>query len=243
MRRYPGEVWFLPPEAEEGGDSKASRHILLTPCDDSGDVGVFAYASTQRTEARFGAAWLRIDPTDSRHLPSGFSKPTYVYPGRLVPAASEDFLRMVGRLIDEMPELRRRLQAALGLGMGTVARADAAAGSWRGKVVELSATRRALTGYARAVVLTDPEYSAQNRYQIIVPLEDPREFEAAPGDLEIQGGEWIRMIDPHLPGVLLAVADVQSVFHPVDIAGWNGAVVDDASMDLLERALVRLFAL
>jgi hypothetical protein len=58
MRHEPGEVWLLPPAAEEGGDPKDRRHVLLTPCGDGKDVGSFAYTSTQTTEARFGAARL-----------------------------------------------------------------------------------------------------------------------------------------------------------------------------------------
>jgi hypothetical protein len=243
MRRYPGEVWILPPEAEQGGDFKARRHVLLTPCEDARDIGILAYASTQPTEARFGAPYLWVDPAATGYPNTGFSKPTYVYPSRLTPSASEDFLRMTGRLVDEMPHLRRLLRTALGFGTGTANNPGAAAGSWRGRVVELSATRREAIGYERAVVLTDPAYSRRRRYQIIVPIEDPREFEAGTGDVEISAGAWFQRMDPDLPGAILAVADVQSVFHVHDITRWRGVVVDEPSMNLLETALTLLFSL
>src|SRR4051794_8278634 len=118
MRHHPGEVWFLPPEAEEGGDPKGRRHVLLTPCEDEEDIGVFAYASTQQTEARFGAACLLVHPDGAGHARSGFTRPTWVYLSRLVPARSESLLRMTGRLIDELPELRLLLHEAFGIGSG-----------------------------------------------------------------------------------------------------------------------------
>jgi hypothetical protein len=61
MKRYPGQVWFLPPELEEGGDAKRRRHVLLTTCDED-EAGAFSFASTQTTEAKFGAAFLLVDP-------------------------------------------------------------------------------------------------------------------------------------------------------------------------------------
>ncbi|HEX6746067.1 MAG TPA: hypothetical protein VF092_02045 [Longimicrobium sp.] len=243
MRRYPGEVWFLPPDAQHGGDSKARRHVLLTTCEDAGDIGVFAYASTQPTEANFGAASLLVVPGASRYDHSGFSKPTYVYPGRLVPAVSEDFLRMVGRLIDEMPELRRLLRKALGFGTGTSLGQGSAAGSWRGRVVEIGAVLRQYIGYAHGVVLTEPEYSRQARYQVIVPIDDIRAFEPAADDLVITDAEWFRELDSEMPAALVAIADVQSVFHPAEIVGWTGVVVDDATIARIEAALAALFAL
>jgi hypothetical protein len=68
-------------------------------------------------------------------------------------------------------------------------------------------------------------------------------FEAGPEDLEITEGDWFRRVDSSSPGVFLAIADVQSVFHPVDIARWPGVVVDAPTIARIEAALARLFVL
>jgi hypothetical protein len=243
MRHYPGEVWFLPPEAEEGGDSKGRRHVLLTTCDAVDDVGIFSYASTRATEARFGAACLFVDPAADPSASTGFTRPSYVYASRLIPARSESLVRMTGRLIDEMPFLRQLLRQALGLGTGTAGGNRPTAAGWRGRVVRLGRVRAESIGYCYAIIVTEPTYSNRERYQIVVPVEDLDEFESGPGDLEVTHGEWIRAIAAWPRGALVAIADVQSVFHPSDVQGWTGAVVDETTMALIEAALIELFGL
>jgi hypothetical protein len=88
--QHPGEVWFLPPDVRHGGDPKTRRHVLLTTCGIPGDVAILAYASTQGTEAAFGAANVLLDPyatADGSRGRTGFEHPTYIYPSRLVSAA------------------------------------------------------------------------------------------------------------------------------------------------------------
>jgi hypothetical protein len=240
MRHHPGEVWFLPPESEEGGDPKGRRHVLLTPCDHSDDICVLAYASTQSTEARFGAGFLLVDPATSGSSRCGFTRPSYVYPSRLVPATSENLQRMTGRLVEEMTQLRLVLREALGIGTG--AAPDEESSSWRGRVVRLSRSRREAIGYGYAIVVTEPRYSSRQRYQTVVPIEDLREFEPGPGDVEVTRGDWFRSVSSET-GVLVAVPDVQSVFHSRDIDGWTGALVDDTTMERVDRALIELFDL
>jgi hypothetical protein len=242
MPHHPGEVWFLPPEAEEGGDPKGRRHVLLTPCEDVGDIGIFSYASTRSTEARFGAACLLVSPDPGPYAKTGFSRPTWVYLSRLVPARSESLLRMTGRLTDEMPRLRLLLRQALGLGTGT-ASGSGADGGWRGRLVRLSNSRSESIGYEYAVVITEGRYSKRQRYQIVVPVDDLREFEPGPGDVTVTAGDWFRAITPEVTAVLVAIPDVQSVFHLHDIEEWTGAVVDEETMVKVEAALVELFAL
>jgi hypothetical protein len=236
MAHHPGEVWFLPPEAEEGGDPKCRRHVLLTPCEDVGDIGVFSYASTRPTEVRFGASYLLVRPS-----PRGaFTQMTWVYLSRLVPVRSESFLRVTGQLIDEMPQLRRLLRHALGIGTGT---GSADGGGWRGRFVRLSRSRSESIGYEHAIVVTEPRYSERQRYQIVVPVDDLRAFEPQLGDVTVTTGEWFRAIASDVPGVLVAIPDVQSVFHLHDIDDWAGTVVDGATMAKVEAALLELFDL
>lgn len=242
MRREPGEVWFLPPEAEDGGDPKGRRHVLLTPWDDvDEEAGMFSYASTQATEARFGAAHLFVDPATSRSPHSGFTRPTYIYPSRLVRALPEDLLRMTGRLVAEMPELRQALGIALGLGHAATATSNAQ--GWRGRVVRFAPRRSAAIDYEFGIVVTEPAYSRRERYQLVIPVDDLDEFEAEPGDLVIEEPAWLPVQMTNWRGVLIAVPDLQAVFHPLDIDSWTGAVVDHATVEDIERGLMRLFGL
>ena len=38
------------------------------------------------------------------------------------------------------------------------------------------------------------------------------------------------MITPGPSGVVVAIPDVQSVFHPLEIESWPGAIVDDVTL-------------
>ncbi|HET7232451.1 MAG TPA: hypothetical protein VFJ16_20755 [Longimicrobium sp.] len=242
MKRYPGQVWFLPPEFEAGGDSKRRPHLLLTTCDED-DNGVFSYGSTKPTEALFGAAFLIVDPAASADPQTGFTRPTYIYPSRLVAVAPVDFGRLAGRLTHHLPQVRELLATALGLGSGTTVGFGAASFSWRGRVVLLSVGVSDSLGYRYGIVLTEATYSRSQRYQIIVPMDDLAHFQAEPGDIVRADLSWLSMVDPEMTAVLIGVADVQSVFHPVDIERWTGAVVDDGTLNDIEEALKKLFEL
>jgi len=238
MQRRPGEVWFLPPQTEDGGDGKSRRHVLLTSCDE-GEGGTVAYASTKTTERAFGASSLFVNPSLSRG--SGFTKPTHIYPGRLVLAASRDFLRMTGRLVAELPELRSALMLALGIGTGCARRRAETAASWRGKVVRFSSGFREAVGYSFGIVLTEHRYSAWRRYQIIVPMDDLAMSQPVEGDIPITSGTWFRDVSRTMMGVLLSVSEIQSVFHRDEIESWTGATIDDSALAVLEAAIERTF--
>ena len=244
--QHPGEVWFLPPDAREGGDPKTRRHVLLTPCTDETEIATFAYASTQGTEAAFGAANVLLNPFATTYGSSGgtgFQQPTYIYPSRLVPAARGDLTRFAGRIIDEMGAIRGRLQDALGIRTGTGSGQREAAGSWRGRVVRLADAFARELGCSYGVVVTDPVYSNAQRYQTIVPVLDPDEFEPDSRDLVVTGREWTVVVAPRLKGAWLAADMVQSVFHPTEIDTWTGATADEATMAALDTYLLHLFGL
>jgi hypothetical protein len=243
--RYPGEVWYLPREAREEGDTKGRRHVLLTPCREAGDHATLAYASTQPTDARRGGAHVWIDPARTRYGATGltgFNRPTYVYPCRLVNAASEEMDRMVGRLIDEMAEVRSTLADALGLGTGTCDGSGGAEGSWRGRVVRITDALAEETEFLYGVTVTEPGYSRRRRYQLVIPLLNEEEFEADPLDIRVDdpslavlGREW--------NSALIATRLIQTAFHRREIAAWTGLVVTDAVMSQIDEALRSLFAL
>jgi hypothetical protein len=240
--RYPGEVWFLPPESRAEGDFKWRRHVLLTTCEEQGDIGIFAYASTSDVEAAFGGASIVIDPYRSAYRHTGFSAPTHVMPCRLVPAASEDMQRMAGRIIDEMPAIRSELRRALGLGTGTRA-AGGASRNLRGCVVELGDALAEETGFRLGVIITEAGYSLARRYQLVIPLLDEREYGSQPDDVVAIGTPWAGEIRPPLERVILAVRLIQTAFHPLEIARVLPVVVDDATMGEIDRALLRVFGL
>jgi hypothetical protein len=242
MRRFPGEVWLLPAEAKDGGDPKTRRHVLLNPCDSADDLPTLAYTSTKATEAKFGATAIQVDPR-SGGSSIGFTKPAFVYPSRLVAAVSDDLLRMTGRLVKELPDLRRGLRAALGLGTGTREGAGFANGSWRGAVVALSRAIREDLGFDLGVVVTEPGYSNEERYQLIVPLDSPKNATRSTSHRVVTDAPWVLRLGHATGGLLLAVDDVQAVFHPTDIESDTGVVVDDATMQQIEAALARLFLL
>jgi hypothetical protein len=244
--QHPGEVWLLPPDAREGGDPKARAHVLLTPCTDGTETATFAFASTRGTEAAFGAANVRLDPSATSYGRSGrtgFQHPTCVFPSRLVPAARSDLIRFKGRIIDEMTAIWRSLHVALGITTGTADAGGVAAGSWRGRIVRFSDAYARELECSFGVVVTEPGYSKAQRYQTIVPVLDPGEYEPDERDVVVPDQAWVRVIDPDLRGLWLAADMVQSVFHPTEIDTWTGVTVDEATMAEIETSLLHLFGL
>jgi len=186
-----------------------------------------------------------IDPARTRYGASGltgFNRPTFVYPCRLVNAASEEMDRMVGRLIDEMSEVRSTLADALGLGTGTCGGSGKAEGSWRGRVVRVTDALAEETEFLYGVTVTEPGYSRRRRYQLLVPLLNEDEFEGDSLDIRVEdpslavlGREW--------NSALIATRLIQTAFHRQEIAGWSGLVVTEAVMAQIDEALRSLFAL
>jgi hypothetical protein len=240
--RYPGEVWYLPPEERVEGDFKWRRHVLLTPCEEQGDLGIFAYATTAAIEAKFGGAGFLIDPYANTYRHTGFSVPTYVMPCRLIPVISEDMQRMVGRIIDEMPAIKNELRRALGLGTGTRS-TGAASGSLRGCVVELGDALAVESGVRFGVIVTEAGYSFARRYQLIVPILDATEYDAQPTDVVVTGTPWTAELRPRMGEVILAAGLIQTAFHPLDIARVSPVVVDEATIAQIDRTLVQVFRL
>lgn len=149
---------------------------------------------------------------------------------------------MTGRLDGELPQLRSVLRAALGVGTGTVL-PDGSTGrpSWRGKVVRLGSVAQDAIGYTFAVVLTEHRYSTHCRYQLVVPVENRALTDPLEHDLVVTERDWLKVLKMEPAGAILAVAEVQSLFHRDEIEAWTGAVIDDRTLDELEAALGTLF--
>ena len=109
---------------------------------------------------------------------------------------------MTGRIIDEMPDIRRELHRALGLGTGTSATGPAA-GSFRGHVAELSRALAAEMDTRFAVIVTDPGYSLARRYQLILPLLNAAEYNSEPGDVIVSRTPWLPKVRRGLTEALI----------------------------------------
>jgi hypothetical protein len=241
--RYPGEVYFLPPDAREGGDPKPRRHLLLTTQKEPGDSLVFAYTSRQATEASHGAAHYVVDPYATSYRHTGFDAASYVYPSRLVPAAEEDLSRLMGRLLDDMPTIRDTLRAALGLGTGTGAGTGGAAGSLRGTVARFNSRVTAENGIEYGVIVTEPRYSFARRYQNVVPILNAAEFEPEHLEVYVESAPWLDRVAGGLRAAILSAPEVFSVFHPHEIMSAPIAIVDEATMSRVDAALAYQFDL
>ncbi len=240
---HTGQVHFIPKESDEDGDTKFRRHVLLANCHEHGEVASLAYASSQSTEAGYGAANVLVNPTATKYRGTGFSRPTYVYPSRIVSVDPRDLEEMRGRVIDEMPAIRTALGQAIGLGTGTSSARGVAAGSWRGKFIELQPGLATEVGASLAVIVTDPEYSKQQRYQTIVPILSAAEYEPKDHDVAIADTSFLEAVDPALHDAFLWTEAIFSVFQIRDIGGSVPQCLDDASMADLDAALELYFEL
>jgi hypothetical protein len=232
----------LPPEALAGGDPKARPHLLLTQCGES-DVCTLAYCSTSAAEAAFGASHHVVNPFRTRYRGSGFNEATFVYLSRLIAIRAEDLGKSVGRVIDDMVPVRDRLREALGLRTGTGAESGEAAGSQRGQVVTLEAELARELDTPYAVVVTEPRYSLQERFQLVIPVYDAAEFEPLDDDVVIENEEWIRRLGITASSILLAVSYLQSVFQPDHVVGLTGVLLDARTMNETDELLRIRFGL
>lgn len=234
----PGDVYFLPPVDGERLDLlKGDRpHVLLNADADRTGFATLAYASTKETEAVWGAAHLFVDPDREGRRETGLSRPTYVYPSRLISYELGDLPERSGRLIRPLPLLRRTLAAALGLGTGVTKEPNRRGANRRGRIAQLADDASELLGTTTAVVVTEPAYSRTSRYQTLVPILSATEFEPADLDVVVRNPGWPGS-DGTIEDALLAVSLVASVFDPSVISGYRDHVLDSLAMRRLDEAL------
>jgi len=241
----PGDVFYLPAEEEERLDPmKGDRpHVLLSANADQTGFATLAYASTKPTEASWGAAHVRVDPLQEGRLATGLSRPTFVYPSRLVTMDVADLSVRSGRLARPLPLLRRMLVTALGLGTGVTTEPDRRGANRRGRVVKLNEPFAARVGYSAGMVITDPAYSRTSRHQIVVPILSFTEFEPHPLDVIVEHPGWVGPEPDGSTAVLLAVPLVASVYEYESIDGYLDRTVDAVTMRRLEESLRVHFAI
>ncbi|MBI4501975.1 MAG: hypothetical protein HY700_12545, partial [Gemmatimonadetes bacterium] len=196
------------------------------------DVCALAFCSTSGTEAQFGATHFLLNPHRTTYNRTGFTAATYIYPSRLIAQDANDLGPIVGKVIDEMPQIRDRLREALGLWTGTTDTPGEAAGSWRGRVVEFSNEIEAALETKFGLIVTEPRYSIEQRFQLVLPVWDADDIEPDELDVSLTGLPALPFKSP-----MAAVSFVQSVFHPGQIAGDTTLVVNAAAMNEIDRNL------
>ncbi len=241
MRHSPGEVHFLPPDDMPGGDNSTRRHVLVSACLESSEAAALAFGSTKATEAGYGAAHVLLDPYATKYRQTGFDEPTYIYVSRLFSEDLDALGYPVGRVIQEMPAILQQASVALGIGTGTCD-SGSAAGSLRGRLVQFDPVLTRTIDTSFGVIVSEPRYSLQQRYQNVVPILDEARFNANPGDVIVERRDWLT----HLGGMskaIFAVGDVFAVWHPSRISRPLPGVIDEAAMNAIDDALRAHFGL
>lgn len=234
-----GEVHWVPKELSLAGDPKTRPYVLAHTCEPSEEaVGTVFYASSQPTQAAFGARHLVIPPrprpTADGAPANGLDRETYVYPGAPLPVAGDRLDRPVGRLSDaERSAMRAMLADAIGRGTGTC---WSVSPEWRQAGPLYIAGRRAhsirgtLVTFARellhllrgatpgedvrfGIVVSRHDVSAHpEAYQAVVPVLP--DFEPADADDLVAADEtWIGDLGDGSTQALLLIAETFHV-HP-----------------------------
>jgi hypothetical protein len=234
-----GCVYFLPPEARTNGDPKNRRHVLLADCPDDADLATLAYASTQAKEANHRSPYVLVNPAASTYQRTGFDTATYVYPSRLICSNTEDLGEAEGRVIDDMPAIRDKVRAALGIGTGVASGEGPAAGSYRGCFIRLNDEFADDLGTEIAVVVTDPDYSRAERYWNVVPVIPLTEFYPSDGEVSIHESTASQLAgyDARFSECSLAVNAIQAVFFADEVFGVAPLCLDAKTLADLELAL------
>lgn len=240
-----GDVYYLAPqEGDHAPVEKGDRpYVVLSTGAAGDDVITLAYCSTRPTEATYGAAHVWVDPSTTADRACGFSRPTYVYPSRLGSYQLRDLGRLAGRLVAELPALRRELRFALGLGTGVRTELDLPKGNRRGSIVVLEDDYSEAIGFHAAVIVTEAGYSRHRRQQMVVPLLPDSEFESGKLDVVVGRADELTHISPESQTMVAATSLVTTIFEPEWIARYTNAVVDPETMHAIDEALAVHFGL
>ena len=174
---------------------------------------------------------------------NGLRTRTYFYPSTLLPVSHEHLPPPAGYLGRSLTELRQALRVALGIGTGSCLAHDAPRGSCRGRIVVLSSTLAEDISTSLAVVLTEPRYSVERNYQIILPIYTASGGAVAKHDLYVSGRAWLAVHPSLGDRVLLAIPATHSVWYVDDIARETEYVVDEDTLAEIDRRLCDYFSL
>jgi hypothetical protein len=238
----PGEVFYLPPDADEPAGKGNRPYLLLSDCRPSAELATLALGSTRGSDAAFGAEHVRVDPSASTYRRTGLARPTYIYTSRLVTASPDALRNPAGSLMHVMGAVRASLSRALGLGTGVTREPNVPGANRRGRLVRLSRNVEAEWETSHALVVTEPEYSRFGYRQTVVPLFGGS-FEAYELDVVLPDDSWDTPVVGQEVGEILAVPAVATLYLPRDIAAFLDVVVPPGVMEAVDRALVAHFGL
>jgi hypothetical protein len=237
----PGHLVWMPAGSTWLNNDKPRPFALARRCSPH-ELATLVYGSTQATERIAGAACVEVAPVREGLHRNGLRARTYFYPSTLLPLPHEHLPPASGYLGQSLDALRQALRVALGIGTGSCRTNNAVRGSCRGRIVVLSSALAADINAAAAVVLTEPRYSAQRNYQIILPIFTASARNAGAHDLVVSRPDWAQAPDPG-NRVLLAIPATHSVWHADDIARETEYVVDDDMLAQIDRRLCDYFSL
>jgi hypothetical protein len=236
----PGHLFWMPAGATWLNLDKPRPFALAAQ---SGEAATLIYGSTQETEKSAGAACVEVAPVRDGLNRNALRTRTCFYPGTLLPVLLQRLPAPSGFLGRSLHELRVALRFALGIGRGSCLGPYAPAGSCRGRLIYLSAALARGLGASAAIVLTEPAYSAQRNYQIILPVFTAFNREIDRFDLLISARDRLQGFPGVADRVLLPIPITQSVWHEDDIEGETEYVLDDGSLAEIDRRLCDYFSL
>lgn len=232
-----GDVFYLRREAHEPMSKGRRPHLLLHPWVHRDDPLTLAYGSTRDSDARRGAEHVLLDPSAGASHGTGLSRPTYLYTSRLVSAGAEELGQLRGRIVDQMPAIRRSLSRALGLGTGVTREMNVWGSNRRGRLIETTRDVLEEWGINHALVVTEPNYSREGYQQTIVPLLD-ESFETSELDVGIVDHAWLGLLAERYGAGFLAVPMISTLYLPDHIERFLDIVAPAEVMEEVEHRLI-----
>lgn len=176
--RPAGHVFYVPKEARLAEDTKNRRHLLLHDCPDADTevaLATLVHLTTRETERiAHKAPFHRLLTPELQPSDPG-AEGSFVNATRLVFRDVRKLTDSVGRASPaDIRSTRRAVADALGMGPPSPVRGRAE--SVRGRLAQVSGVLQKHTGFAFGVVLTNHAYSAERRFQAIVPVVDLRKL-------------------------------------------------------------------
>jgi hypothetical protein len=241
-----GHVFILPHHKVHSSDRKDRGYVLLNTCVPA-ETATLAYRSTQITESQqYHATYMSVGgpgtvaPTARAFANRKIRKAagSYVYPGRLLfwdarhLERSEDNIRLTRML-------RETLATCIGIGDDK----GFAGPGYRGKLLRTSDETRAALGFRWGIIMTEPRYSGQQRWQVVVPVFRDNRVPLA-HDVVIEQKPWVTAINPAWQGACAACTLVCSVSHmDGQVDQITSARIDSATMSEVENRLRLRFSL
>lgn len=202
--RPAGYVFPVPAKSRHLRDNKPSRPFLLLTRSGGLDLAALALMTTKSTEGSYGATLYEFaDRRGKQSLPG--QERSFVDLSSLI-FRRADRLEVSEQIhARHMNAVRTKLKAALGIGAGTGP--GGVGTSIRGHLVRLSRRIADLYEFQFGVVLTEHEYSAARRLQVLVPVVDAgtflvggetvADFAPEPGDvLPPSSAPWVGQLPP-----------------------------------------------